>query len=89
METVHILVTGQVQGVFFRRSTKLIAIENHLSGWVRNLEDGRVEIMAQGKEMDLRRFEGWCRMGPKNASVKEVTREEVIGAEQFEKFIII
>ena len=43
---IHIFVTGRVQGVFFRQSTKVMAIKNNVRGWVRNLDDGRVEIIG-------------------------------------------
>ena len=45
---VHIFVTGRVQGVFFRQATRVIAIKNNVTGWVKNLDDGRVEIMIEG-----------------------------------------
>ena len=50
---IHIFVTGRVQGVFFRQSTKVMAIKNNAKGWVRNLDDGRVEIVAEGEIQDI------------------------------------
>ena len=47
---VHIFVTGRVQGVFFRQATRVIAIKNNVTGWVKNLDDGRVEIMLEGED---------------------------------------
>ena len=47
---VHIFVTGRVQGVFFRQATRVIAIKNNVTGWVKNLDDGRVEIMVEGED---------------------------------------
>jgi Acylphosphatases len=51
---IHIFVTGRVQGVFFRQSTKVMAIKNNVKGWVRNLDDDSVEIVAQGETQDIR-----------------------------------
>ena len=50
---IHIFVTGRVQGVFFRQSTRVMAIKNNVNGWVQNLDDGRVEIIAEGVKLDL------------------------------------
>ena len=61
---VHIVVHGSVQGVFFRASTQSQASEHSLTGWVRNLPDGTVEIHAEGEKESLDRFIEWCRQGP-------------------------
>ena len=50
---IHIFVTGRVQGVFFRQSTRVMAIKNNVNGWIRNLDDGRVEIVAEGEKQIL------------------------------------
>ena len=50
---VHVFVTGRVQGVFFRQATKVIAIKNNVTGWVRNLDDGRVEILIEGENKSV------------------------------------
>ena len=50
---IHIFVTGRVQGVFFRQSTRVMAIKNNVNGWVRNLDDGRVEIIAEGEKQNI------------------------------------
>ena len=47
---IHIFIAGRVQGVFFRQSTRVIAIKNNVNGFVRNLDDGRVEIVAEGEQ---------------------------------------
>ncbi len=60
MTQLHIYVSGNVQGVFFRAHTKQKANELRLHGWVRNIPGGRVEIMAQGKKKQLRELVFWC-----------------------------
>ena len=60
-EQVHIFVTGVVQGVFFRVNTEKKARELDLKGWVRNTEDGEVEIIAQGSKESLQSLIEWCK----------------------------
>ena len=74
---IHIFVTGRVQGVFFRQSTKVMAIKNNAKGWVRNLDDGRVEIVAQGETQDIDNLAHWCKTGPANSRVDEFETFEV------------
>lgn len=71
-EAVHLLVQGRVQGVFFRASTEKKAVELGLSGWVRNCEDGSVEVHAEGDRENLDQFIAWCRKGPPLAKVNEL-----------------
>ena len=79
---VHVTITGMVQGVFFRAKTRNEAIQNHVTGWVRNLPDGRVEAIFEGKQEDVDRVVGWCRIGPSLAEVKgvEAVEEPYTGA---------
>ena len=79
MPTVRIRIEGLVQGVFFRAKTKEKSDELKLTGWVRNNDDGAVEIHAEGPEEKLRELELWCRRGPPAAQVKSVSAEEVPG----------
>lgn len=69
---VHILVSGKVQGVFYRATTKEVADRLGLTGWVRNLPDGRVEIVAEGEEDALKNLISWCWEGPPLARVDSV-----------------
>lgn len=69
---VHILVSGRVQGVFFRANTQEVAQRLGLSGYVRNLPDGRVEVVAEGEEGALRKLLEWCHEGPPLARVERV-----------------
>ena len=73
---IHIFVTGRVQGVFFRQSTKVMAIKNNVKGWVRNLNDGRVEIIGEGKIQDIDNLAHWCKTGPANSRVDEFELSE-------------
>ena len=66
---VQITVHGQVQGVFFRASAQTQASELGITGWVRNLQDGTVEVYAEGNQNALDRFIEWCRKGPPSAKV--------------------
>jgi acylphosphatase len=68
----HITVRGRVQGVFFRDHTRRWAVALSLTGWVRNLDDGRVEIMAEGDENGIRSFIDKVREGPIYARVDDL-----------------
>jgi acylphosphatase len=82
----HIFVSGRVQGVFFRQSTRVMAIKNNVNGWVRNLDDGRVEIVAEGEDSYINRFTNWCKTGPANSRVDEFELSEEISTSEFENF---
>ena len=83
---IHIFVTGRVQGVFFRQSTKVMAIKNNVKGWVRNLDDGRVEIVGEGEIHDIENLTQWCKTGPANSRVDEFELSEENVTEEFENF---
>lgn len=85
----HIYISGQVQGVFFRYETRRVAKELGVSGWVRNLPDGRVEVVAEGEEESVGKLIQFCRRGPPAAKVTnvEVKYEEPKGENR--NFIII
>ena len=71
-KSLHILVSGRVQGVFFRQAMKAQAVLNSVRGWVRNLEDGRVEAVLEGEAGGVDSLAEWCRRGPANAIVQDV-----------------
>ena len=73
--SAHVYVYGTVQGVFFRYHTKKLADQLGVSGWVRNLPDGRVEAYFEGGEDAVRRIVEWCRVGPPLARVERVEVE--------------
>jgi acylphosphatase len=68
----HVLVSGLVQGVFFRAETSRLARTKGLAGWVRNLPDGRVEAVFQGPRWAVDSMLGWVREGPRGAAVSSV-----------------
>jgi acylphosphatase len=72
MPTVHLVIKGKVQGVFYRATARDVANKLGLTGWVKNREDGNVEIMATGGTEELREFHDWCRKGPSKSIVTEV-----------------
>lgn len=68
----HVYISGRVQGVFFRASTRERALELGLKGWVKNLRDGRVEAIFEGEKEKVMDMVDWCREGPSYASVVTV-----------------
>ena len=72
----HIVISGKVQGVFFRKNTKQKADNLDISGWVKNADDDKVEIFAQGSEENINSFINWCKHGPPKAEVKNIQVQE-------------
>ena len=75
MVAVRFLVSGKVQGVFFRASTRERALELGLSGHAINLDDGRVEVVAHGDAAAIETLASWLRQGPPMARVDRVQRD--------------
>lgn len=69
---VHLLISGYVQGVFFRAKTAQQAGELGLTGWVRNTKDGKVESVVEGEREKIEKMITWIKKGPAQAQVKEV-----------------
>lgn len=76
MPAARFLVSGRVQGVFYRASTREQALALGLSGHAKNLPDGRVEVLACGSQEALQALQDWLQRGPPMAQVIRVTREE-------------
>lgn len=74
-QAVHAWVSGKVQGVYYRASTAKKAKALSLTGWVKNLADGRVELFAQGPESQVEKLLIWCEQGPVLARVARVDAE--------------
>jgi len=77
MKTVHYIVKGMVQGVFFRHHTRLTAQQLNICGTVKNLYNGDVEVLAQGEPAALEEFEIFLHQGPISARVDQVIRQEI------------
>lgn len=75
MPCVRFIVSGRVQGVFFRASTRAQALALGITGYARNLADGSVEVVASGSPEALNELEAWLQHGPPSARVHSVTRE--------------
>ena len=71
----RVLVSGRVQGVFFRDTCRMVAVEHGVCGWVRNLPDGRVEAVFEGTAEGVRHLVDWARRGPRLAVVSDVAVE--------------
>lgn len=88
MKQVHLIISGRVQGVFFRHNTNKIANKLGLNGFVRNLDDGNVEVIAEGQEKELEKLVEFCRVGPSGARVDDVQVEYSIAKGQHKGFSI-
>ncbi len=82
----HVFVSGTVQGVFYRATTRDTARERGIDGWVKNLADGRVEAVFEGPEDDVEAMVEWCHEGSPAADVDDVSAEydDPEGLEGFE-----
>jgi len=69
---VHILISGKVQGVFFRQALKVMAKKNNVFGWVKNLEDKRVEALLEGNTENINSIVEWTRIGPAHSRVDHI-----------------
>ncbi len=79
---VHAIISGRVQGVFFRMETKKQANANGVCGWVKNLPDGRVEAIFEGEKTAVDNVVAWCHQGPAAANVTDVkTSEEPVAGD--------
>lgn len=76
MKHFNIIITGKVQGVWYRQSALETALKLGITGFVRNEPDGSVYIEAEGEETQLRQFVDWCKQGPPRAIVKSVSSTE-------------
>ncbi|MBL7746807.1 MAG: acylphosphatase [Chitinophagaceae bacterium] len=86
-QTISIIVSGKVQGVFYRQSTKEKALELGITGYVKNLPDGSVYVIATGTDEQLAALKTWCKKGPPRAIVDTIITEE-LPLHKFIEFII-
>lgn len=87
MPTIHLIIQGKVQGVFYRASAKKIATPLFINGWIRNKEIGDVEAVVTGDLLQLKKFVEWCRVGPTGAEVTDLI-ETALEEIAFESFTI-
>jgi acylphosphatase len=85
---LEIVISGRVQGVWFRASTRDEALRLELRGWVRNLPDGRVGAVFEGEEDRLRQMLDWCRRGPPGARVDNVEATWGAASNDFQDFSV-
>ncbi len=88
MKRVQIIISGRVQGVWFRHNTNIVGNKLGLKGFVRNLPDGRVEVVAEGTEEKLQQLINFCRTGPEGAHVEDVDIKYEEPADEFKTFSI-
>ncbi len=86
---VHVLISGCVQGVWYRASTRDKAEQLGLKGWVKNTYDGNVEAVFEGEEDIVKEMLAWCQKGPKLANVIDVKVDYEQPTEDFGEFNII
>ena len=77
MKTLKIKINGIVQGVFFRKFVKESAEEIGIRGYVRNLNDGNVELIIEGKDEKVNEMLNRCKKGPKHSEIKDIEIEEI------------
>jgi len=88
MPTIHIQISGKVQGVYYRASARDAAQKLKLTGRVKNMSNGDVEATATGNEESLAKFVEWCREGPPGAKVENVVVNK-LDEKAFEEFLIV
>lgn len=84
----HVYASGRVQGVFFRSDTRDEAVRHNVTGWVRNLPDGRVEAVFEGEKKNVDKLIEFCRKGSPGASVTNVEVSWKPYTGEFESFKI-
>ncbi|HJX34549.1 MAG TPA: acylphosphatase [Desulfatiglandales bacterium] len=86
---IRFVISGRVQGVWFRDSTRGKAVELGVYGWVRNRPDGDVEVLAEGPEEKVSQLIAWCHHGPPRARVTGVNEMPEEWQGEFDSFDII
>lgn len=86
---LHIFISGKVQGVFFRDFVKLTAESFNFKGWCKNLADGRVEIIVEGKEEKMKDFLRRLREGPPHAEIENIDYEQERTTNEFKEFRVL
>lgn len=74
-QRAHVFISGRVQGVGFRASTRREATRRDVDGWVKNRPDGRVEAVFEGEASAVEAMVSWCESGPRTARVEDISVE--------------
>jgi acylphosphatase len=88
MKRIHVYISGIVQGVFFRAATRRAAADFNLTGWVRNMDNGRVEAVLEGEDVEVDKMIAWCKVGPPAARVEKIVTAEEHYTGGFQDFSI-
>jgi len=88
-QRVRLFIKGKVQGVFFRQALKVMAKKNKVNGWVRNLNDGRVEAILEGEDIAVSTLVEWAHAGSANARVEDIEIKNEKYKEEFTKFEVL
>lgn len=72
MQSFHLIISGKVQGVFFRATAKKVAEKYNITGWIKNSPVNKVEAIISGDSNDVKKFIHWCNDGPSGAKVSQV-----------------
>jgi len=86
MKRVHIFISGIVQGIFFRSNIKERANKLNLKGFVKNLSNGKVEAVFEGKEENINEILKFCKKGPQGAKIKDIEIREEKVSNEFNSF---
>jgi acylphosphatase len=86
---VHVLISGKVQGVWYRASTKQKADELGLTGWVKNTADGSVEAVFEGEKTLIDEMIAWCWIGPQRAKVTDIKMLPSHSNENYTSFVVL
>ena len=87
-KAVRLLISGRVQGVFYRYTAQKVALRLDLNGWVKNLPSGQAEAVAVGTTSAVEAFITWCRQGPPGAHVTDVAVTELSSPPDYEGFSV-
>ncbi len=87
-KSLRLFITGSVQGIFFRQFIKDNADKNNVKGYVRNLEDGRVEVFLEGDGEAVENMKSICKRGPQHAQIRNV-EEKLESFQSFKEFKVL
>ncbi|MCH8859860.1 MAG: acylphosphatase [Thaumarchaeota archaeon] len=88
-QRVRLFIKGKVQGVFFRQALKVMAKKNNVNGWVRNLDDGKVEAVLEGEDVDVSKLVEWSHAGSAYARVEDIEIKNEKYKDEFTKFEVL